>query len=96
MALARVKKKARADAYNLAKAQSRGKVINGPLKVTLTFTPPGNYGYDDDNMVSRCKAHRDGIADAIGVDDRHWRLGEPKWNPAQKPGWVTYTIEEIT
>lgn len=28
---------------------------------------------DDDNADSACKAYRDGIADALGIDDRHFR-----------------------
>ena len=31
---------------------------------------------DADNVVGRCKPILDGCADAFGVDDRWWRLGE--------------------
>lgn len=27
---------------------------------------------DDDNMLSRCKAYRDGLADALGIDDQRF------------------------
>jgi hypothetical protein len=30
---------------------------------------------DEDNLVASCKAHLDGIAKALGVDDRGWTLG---------------------
>ena len=30
---------------------------------------------DADNLVASCKAHLDGIAAALGVDDRGWTLG---------------------
>ena len=36
----------------------------------VDFFPPTRRMPDDDNMLARCKAYRDGIADAIGIDDR--------------------------
>lgn len=39
---------------------------------------------DDDNLASACKAVRDGIADALGIDDRDprvsWRYAQAKGN----------------
>jgi crossover junction endodeoxyribonuclease RusA len=56
-----------------------------PLKVT--FYPPDNRHRDEDNMVASLKAARDGIADALGVNDRKFRclyfIGA-----AEKPGRV--------
>jgi len=43
------------------------------LPVTITFYPPDNRLRDDDNMVGSFKAYRDGIADALGIDDRRFR-----------------------
>lgn len=56
----------------------------------LTFCPPSHdkagrkmtRSYDDDNLVGRFKAGRDGIADALEVDDSTFRIagvhiGEP-------------------
>lgn len=45
------------------------------LEVFLTFFPPDRRGRDWDNMLASMKAGLDGLADAAGVDDRHWRLG---------------------
>lgn len=42
----------------------------GRIKVYASFIPPGNYGYDKDGLASRLKAYQDGIADALGVDDK--------------------------
>ena len=36
----------------------------------IDFYPPTKRLPDDDNMLARCKGYRDGIADALGVDDR--------------------------
>lgn len=46
---------------------------DGPIPITVTFYPPDKRRRDDDNMVGSFKHHRDGIADALGVDDRRFR-----------------------
>lgn len=45
----------------------------GKIALTVTFYPPDERRRDDDGMVSSFKAARDGIADALGVDDRRFR-----------------------
>lgn len=49
--------------------------------VSITFYPPDRRKRDDDGMISAFKAGRDGIADALGVDDHTFRpsynFGEP-------------------
>lgn len=52
-----------------------------PIRLTITFNPPDRRRRDDDGMISAFKAGRDGIADALRVDD-HWFkptyvIGEP-------------------
>ena len=89
------KKKARTDA-----CYATYEAINGGLRearqafagtasipLTVTFYPPDNRRRDDDNMVGSFKASRDGIADALGVDDRRFR---PHYffEDAAKPGWI--------
>lgn len=60
-----------------------------PLKIT--FYPPDNRQRDDDNMVGAFKTYRDGIADALGVNDRRFR---PEYHFAspEKPGRVEVEI----
>lgn len=41
----------------------------GPIQVRLDFFPPDRARRDDDNAVAAFKAGRDGIADALKVDD---------------------------
>lgn len=40
----------------------------------MTFHPPDNRRRDDDNMIASFKAGRDGVADAVGVDDAQFKL----------------------
>lgn len=41
----------------------------GRLHLWVTFHPPTRRRPDDDNMLARFKAWRDGLADALGIDD---------------------------
>lgn len=47
---------------------------NGPLKIALVFYPPDNRRRDWDNMLAAMKSGLDGLSDALGVDDRNWKL----------------------
>lgn len=54
----------------------------GRILLVLEFVPPSRRSYDDDNLIARFKAGRDGIADALGVDDKRfttqfWLRSEP-------------------
>jgi crossover junction endodeoxyribonuclease RusA len=57
------------------------------LPVTITFYPPDKRLRDDDNMVGSFKAYRDGIADALGVDDRRFKP-HYYFEDAEKPGRI--------
>lgn len=52
------------------------------IPVELIFYPPNKRKRDDDNVIASFKAGRDGIADALGVDDAIFQ--------------VTYRMEKIT
>lgn len=41
----------------------------GPVTVQYTFYPKTNRTRDDDNFISRMKSARDGIAQALGIND---------------------------
>lgn len=45
----------------------------GPINYEVTFFPPDNRYRDDDNMIAMFKSARDGIADALGVNDRRFK-----------------------
>lgn len=48
--------------------------FDGPVHLWLTFYPPDRRHRDDDNMIAAFKAGRDGIAQALGIDDKRFRL----------------------
>lgn len=45
---------------------------DGRLHLWITFHPPTKRLPDDDNMLARFKSYRDGIADALGIDDKRF------------------------
>jgi len=47
---------------------------DGELHLWITFYPPDRRHRDDDNMIASFKSGRDGLADALGVDDKRFRL----------------------
>lgn len=87
MALARLKAAARYEAKMECLAEGMGRL--GPrlgverINVRITFCPPDRRSFDDDNLVARFKAARDGIADAIGVDDRNWTTTYGRGGPVR-------------
>ncbi|HCS17686.1 MAG TPA: endodeoxyribonuclease RusA [Erythrobacter sp.] len=95
-AVAKVKKLAREDARLLTRgaiAKHGVATFEGEdrIPVRITFYPPDRRRRDDDNMVGSFKAYRDGIADALGVDDRRFR---PHYffEDAEKPGRIDVEI----
>lgn len=45
----------------------------GDIHLWIDFYPPDRRHRDDDNMIAAFKAGRDGLADALGVDDKRFR-----------------------
>lgn len=66
----------------------------GAIAIKVVFFPPDNRRRDDDNMVGSFKAYRDGIADALGVDDRRFR---PHYffEESAKPGRIEVGITRV-
>lgn len=61
-------KDAREYAWAMAlKAGAKGRIT------VVSFHPPDRRHRDDDGMIGAFKHYRDGIADATGVDDKHYR-----------------------
>jgi crossover junction endodeoxyribonuclease RusA len=73
-AKARVAKSYRYDCCRLAWAQNVHRVNwpDGKIKIHLTFHPAGSP--DDDNLEAAFKSGRDGIADAMGMDDKRFSV----------------------
>lgn len=65
--VAKVKKQYRQACYLLTK--QAGEKLQGKLSVDIEFVVPDKRNRDDDNMIASFKAGRDGVAEALGVDD---------------------------
>lgn len=91
-AKARAAKKARQEASLLA--GSIGRLTAKRLKVVMVFSPPDRRRRDADNLIGSTKAARDGIADAIGVDDSHWDISIRRTDPV-RGGNVRVEIEVV-
>lgn len=64
-----------------------------PVLMTVTFNPPDRRRRDDDGMISSFKAGRDGIADALGIDD-HWFKPSYHFGDPVKGGAVSVLFGE--
>jgi crossover junction endodeoxyribonuclease RusA len=88
-------RRARADArllcVNAINAGGHPMFDGRQLSVAFTFCPKDNRRRDLDNLISSTKAHRDGIADALGVDDSKFRL-TAQMGPVAKGGKVIVEI----
>lgn len=91
---ARATKAFREQAYWLAKASSLPRVaFDGPIAFRVEFQPPDKRHRDDDNIIAAFKSARDGIADALGVNDRRFAASY-LFNPRPvKGGKVIVTVE---
>lgn len=59
------------------------RVCKAPLPVVVTLTRIAPRQLDDDNLRGALKAARDGVADALGIDDRDDRV---EWLYGQRRG----------
>jgi hypothetical protein len=55
----------------------------------------GGAAPDTDNIVSACKAYRDGIADAMGVDDALFDVAPPVIGERVHNGQIIITVEAM-
>lgn len=49
------------------------------------YQAPGKKLPDDDNMIGRCKAYRDGLAQVLGIDDKRFK-SRPDVKDERRPG----------
>ena len=64
----------------------------GRLHLWIDFYPPTRRLPDDDNMLARVKPYRDGIADALGIDDKRFISHPYVKDEARKGGEVRIRI----
>jgi crossover junction endodeoxyribonuclease RusA len=94
----RATKKAKAEAFWLARAAGwkPGTVpAEGPIGLRFQFFATCRRNRDDDNLVASMKAARDGLAEALGIDDARFRCIVEVVYPLDRPkrGFVMATIE---
>jgi crossover junction endodeoxyribonuclease RusA len=65
------------EVWAMMKNQKIRPMADAVIGIEMTFFPPANYAYDDDNLAGRMKAGRDQIAKFIGVDDKIFRQAQP-------------------
>lgn len=88
-ARARRRRKQRKDVHLLVGIMLRAEGLRAPCTVTLTRIAPR--ALDSDNLQGACKAIRDGVADALGVDDGDPRI---RWEYGQRRGGAkAYGVE---
>ncbi len=93
---ARRAKKQREAARLLARAARVVLPTSGPVAITLTRIAPR--ALDTDNLASGLKAVRDGVADALQVDDGsariEWRYTQDRGNPSEYAVLVAIHVPE--
>lgn len=65
---------------------------NGQVPVTLTFCPPDKRRRDLDNLLAAMKAHLDGVAAALLMDDREFEPVTLKRGEVRKGGAVVLEV----
>lgn len=90
--LARAKKQYRMACAIHARMQGLGRVQADKLHLSLRFYAPSRRAYDLDNALARMKSGLDGLADVLGVDDRHWSLSIERSETVVKGGAVRVEV----
>jgi len=67
-------------------------VPDGPLSLVIEFAPPDRRSRDDDNLIASFKSGRDGIAEALGIDDARFHT-KHSFSAPIKGGAVCVRIE---
>lgn len=69
---AKVAREYRRACYYAAKEARLSLPAGERIHLWLDFYPPNRIRRDDDNLLAAFKAGRDGLADALGIDDRRF------------------------
>jgi len=71
-------------------------VPEGRALLAIEFLPPDRRKRDDDNMLAAFKAGRDGLADALGIDDNRFVTQLSVSDETVKGGAVRVRIMKYT
>ena len=86
---------ARQTAYDIAKVYGLKAPSTEKIAIRWQFYPPDRRRRDDDNLLLCCKGYRDGIADALGINDRRFVSTPEIMDEVVKGGKVVVTLGEI-
>lgn len=75
--------------------QARLRELSGKALLVLEFVPPNRRRRDDDNLVAAFKSGRDGLADALGIDDCHFATTFSVSDEVVKGGAVRVRVMEV-
>lgn len=92
--LARAKKTYRVACFALARQAGLFDPGGGNIRVEMTFYPPTRHARDDDNLIASMKSGLDGVADAMGVNDKRFKIKPPKVSE-QLGGMVKVSISHM-
>lgn len=93
MALHRFKKAAKTEAHwatRIARPMAWGH--DGPFGIHITAYPPDNRARDADNLIASLKAHLDGIAGSLEVNDKLFEAPTLQWAEASSRGRIEITL----
>ena len=93
---AKITKAYRAAAHALTKQAGLVAPDDGRILLVLEFVPPDRRHRDEDNILASFKAARDGIADALGINDRRFVTQFSQSADVVKDGMVLVRIKEAT
>lgn len=82
-------------ACHLLALQAKLKAPDGRALLILEFVPPDKRRRDDDNLLAMFKAGRDGLADALGIDDNVFATQIRVSDETIKGGAVRVRIEAL-
>lgn len=89
----REKKKARAMAHALTREVIGRDEVASVTSMAVLWCQPDRRARDDDNLIGLFKAFRDGIAQALKVDDKTFRPTHDPDGPIVPGGQIIVTIE---
>ncbi|OPB16719.1 endodeoxyribonuclease RusA [Pseudomonas fluorescens] len=84
----------RADCHLLCR-EALIRAPEGKALLLLEFVPPDRRSRDDDNLIAAFKSGRDGLADALGIDDRQFVTRARFSAETVKGGAVRVQIQSI-
>lgn len=85
------RKKQRSDAHLCVLATKGAVALDPRIPLAVHFYPPDRRKRDDDGCIGAFKSARDGIADALGVDDTRFKATYWFHEP-EKPGKIVVEI----